>query len=78
MVHRKIKQYADNTTIKSASDNHEDSSNSQNADIAGGQSVYSEMGWSQDHDASASSRKKKCKKLENVVVNLKGQELKRL
>ena len=80
VVHGKIKQYADDTTLYTVSDNITDLSNSLSMDLAG-VTEWVEQNGLQLNQAKTQmillSRKKRSKELENVVVKLKGQEVAR-
>ena len=80
VVHGKIKQYADDTTLYTVSDNITDLSNNLSMDLAG-VTEWVERNGLQLNQAKTQmillSRKKRSKELENVVVKLKGQEVAR-
>ena len=80
VVHGRIKQYTDNTTLYAVSDNHVDLSNSLSMDLAGVTEWVERNGLKLNEAKTQMillSRKKRSKELENVVVKLKGQEVAR-
>ena len=79
VMHGKVKQYADDTSLYCASDNHTaDLSNRLSADLAGVAKWVEENGLKLNEAKTQMlllSRKKRSKELENAVVKLTGQEV---
>ena len=80
VMHGRIKQYADDTTLYAVSDNHVDLSNRLSTDLAGVAEWVEQNGLKLNEAKTQMillCRKKRSKELENVVVKLKGQDVAR-